>query len=604
MIIKKPKTLALRWLPIIGLIAAFGSMIWLRFSLVNNAISTYTDCGNECSNWIVPAYDVGVLALILMLIGAAYISSRWLKFLLASLGILVLLAYGVDLFVFFLLHHRLHLADILRFSGEIQLNGTVAFPQIKSLTGFSLILFLIISSSAFIFLIIKAPRKPKKALAIFAFSLALLAVRYIPDEFSHVSSNVYKDVITNNLPHGSDTQYSLAVSKNLQSLPEPSQTCTASENVPQPVILLVMESLSLYQSQYLSGLEGFLPELDQIAQKYSPLASFYANGFTTDGGLIALLTGRVPLPAVNRHRSTNAYLGYEKPRQDLFNRLAKAQIPATYFRSADQGFLDTGNWLRQLNFNFVDGPENAFYDGMPRGSFNEPGDRALYQRYLHWFDKERTADIFFSVVQTTTTHPPFIVPGTDLQGEKAAFRYADQALGDFVRELEHRKFFDRGILVITGDHRSMTARRRNEWEQLGHDAYARVPAILVSAAHRNKGAIAGRWQQTDFIPSLLDAMGMESCTSDFEGRFLGKIQPAKYILHTQGAERDRILVRVQDDPQILEVRLNGDQTRWRVAPKGEPHHQVVSEINRQRAQLPVSEPDFAAGILRWYGLKK
>ena len=119
MIIKKPKTLALRWLPIIGLIAAFGSMIWLRFSLVNNAISTYTDCGNECSNWIVPAYDVGVLALILMLIGAAYISSRWLKFLLASLGILVLLAYGVDLFVFFMLHHRLNFADILSFSGEM-----------------------------------------------------------------------------------------------------------------------------------------------------------------------------------------------------------------------------------------------------------------------------------------------------------------------------------------------------------------------------------------------------------------------------------------------------------------------------------------------------
>ena len=604
MAIKKFQMAALHQLPIIGLITSFAGMIWLRFILVNDAIRTYTDCTTECNNWLIPAYDIGILALIFMLIGVACIATRWVKPLLASLGTLILLAYGVDLFIFLLLHHRLHLTDIIRFSGEIQLNGTVALPQIKSFTGFFLMLLLVVSCSTFIALVINAPWKPKKALAILMLSPALLAVRNIPEEFNHVSSNVYKDVITNNLPHGSDARYSPATVARLQSMPEPALTCSAAKNAPRPVILLVMESLSLYQSHYLSGLDGFLPEFDRIAQQYSHLSSFYANGFTTDGGLIALLTGQVPLPAIHRHRSTSAYLGYEKPRQDVFNRLAQAHIPATYFRSADQGFLQTGDWLRQLNFNFVDGPENAFYDGMPRGSFNEPGDKALYQRYLQWFDKERNADIFFSVVQTTTTHPPFIVPGTDLRGEEAAFRYADQALGDFVRALEQRKFFDRGILVITGDHRSMTARRRNEWEQLGNDAYARVPAILVSAAHRNGGAIPGLWQQTDFIASLLDTLGMDSCTSAFQGRFLGSMQPAQYVLHTQGAERDRILVRVQDDPRVLEVQLDGDQTRWRVAPEGGRHQQVVDEINRQRARLPVPEPDFAAGVLRWYGLSK
>ncbi|WP_169737255.1 LTA synthase family protein [Simplicispira psychrophila] len=592
------------WLPTAALIAAFASMVWLRFDLVNSTVSSYTDCGNDCRNWIIPAYDVGILALIFILIGAAYIAPRWTKPLLTGLGILILVSYGIDLFVFLLLHHRLLLTDILRFAGDVQLNGTVALPQLRSFTGILLFFLLISSCAALILLITKAPRKPKKALIFLILSPVLLAARAIPDDFNHVSSNLYKDVITNNLPHGSDAPYSATTSVNHLFIPEPALTCITSKSTPQPVILLVMESLSLYQSQYLSGLDGFLPELDLIAKKYSHLEYFYANGFTTDGGLIALLTGHVPLPSINRYRSTSAYLGYEKPKQDLFNRLAKAQIPATYFRSADQGFLNTGDWLRQLNFNFVDGPENTFYNGMPRGSFNEPGDKALYQRYLQWFDKERTSDVFFSVIQTTTTHPPFIVPGTELRGEEAAFRYADQALGDFVRELEHRKFFDHGTLVITGDHRSMTARRRNEWERIGRDAYARVPAILVSAAHRNRGAIRGTWQQTDFIPSLLDTMGLESCTSDFAGRFLGPIQPAKYILHTQGAERDRILVRVQGNPKILEVQLDGDNTHWRIAPEEENNNEVVREINRERSQLPVSEPDFAAGVLQWYGLKK
>lgn len=598
------KSIVFRWLPIIALISAFSIIVWIRFNLINTSVSTYTDCGDACRNWIVPAYDFGILGIIFSILGLAHFSPRWVKPFLAALGIILLISYDTDLFVYLLLNHRLHLTDIIRFSGDIKISSAVALPSIRSATGISLASLLAISCLAFIFLIIRAPYNPKTGLFLFSICALFFAIRFIPEDFNHVSSSLYKDVITNNLPHGADATYSKKTLAQLVSEPEPILFCSATEKKPRPVILLIIESLSLYQSQHLSQIENYLPEFDKIIQEYSYLESFYANGFTTDGGLIALLTGHTPLPSINRHRSTNAYLGYEKPKQDVFNRLAKAKIPASYFRSADQGFLNTGNWLRQLNFNFVDGPESNFYNGMPRGSFNEPGDKALYQRYLQWFDNDRNSPVFFSVIQTTTTHPPFIVPGTNLRGEEAAFRYADQELGIFFGELKKRNFFDRGILIITGDHRSMTARRSNEWERLGTDAYARVPAVIVSAEHRNKGAITGLWQQTDFIPSLLDTMGLESCTSDFEGRFLGEIQPSKYILHTQGSERDRILVRVQGSPEVLEVQLDGDKTRWRVAPKIETNTDVVHEINRQRARLPLPDTDFAAGILGWYGLKK
>jgi hypothetical protein len=484
------------------------------------------------------------------------------------------------------------------------MNITVAGPQLASIHGLELVFALVLGCTTLTILVLKAPTHLKRGFALLAVAPLLVFARLLPQDSGQVASQLYEDVLTYNSPSGIDTQYPPEFVEQLLKTPPPKTTsCTPPSSPPRPVILLVMESLSLYHSSYQSGLLDYVPELDQLAKKYSYLESYYANGFTTDGGLIALLTGHVPLPGINRYASTDAYLGYESVKQDALDRLRKADIPTTYFRSADQSFLATGDWLRKIGFQHVEGPEHPFYKDMPRGSFEEPGDEALYARYLQWFDEERSPGSFFSVVQTTTTHPPFIIPNSDDSGEEAAFKYADAAMGTFVRELDSRGFFEDGLLVITGDHRSMTALRTGEVNKIGPDAPARVPAVIVGKEYEGQGPIPGKWQHTDFLPSLLYAMGMESCTDDFAGRYLGSDRrPAKYILHAQGMDRDEIMVVTDQTAVPFKVRLDGENTSWTGAMPGTDASVVIDEIHRQRALLPETARNFAPALLRANGI--
>lgn len=581
----------------------FICLIWMRFESVNKSVINYTDCSSNCFNLIVPTYDAGIFGFLIGIVGISQLSQRYLKYFLSSIGIFTLTIYCIDLFVFLLLHHRLNIPDIIRYSGEVKLNGTVAGPKVFSSSGLTLIGLFTLSTITFLKIVLTKKNNNNLAAMLLVAAPLLFALRFLPEDYSHVSSNLYKDVVTNNLPDGIDAPFSESFLTTLEKKSKPSSICTPSDHDPQPLILLVVESLSVYQSKYLSGINNYTPELDKIIQKYSHIDNFYANGFTTDGGLIALLTGKVPLPNINRYSSTNAYLGYEKSEQNPIERALQKNITVNYFRSADQGFLNTGNWLRKIKFPYVEGPENPYYHGMARGSFNEPGDAALYQRYIQWYDKERGNKVFFSVIQTTTTHPPFVIPGSEDRGEEAAFRYADKELSKFIHALENREFFKEGTLIITGDHRSMTAQRPGEMESIGPDAHARVPAIIISAKHKGLGVIRGSWQQKDFIPSLLSTMGLESCTSNFDGRFLGAMKEPKYIIHVQGMERDRLLVRIKGQKTPFKIQMDGDRTRWYgAAPPDGQNNEVIDEVNRQRSLLPKSERDLAAGLLRWHGL--
>lgn len=585
------------------LVLACLGLVFIRAHEIQQAIVLATDCHYCRWSWEAPAYDAGVFALLVLLLGIAGVLPRWARTFKAIAGGLVLLLYSADVFVTDLLNVRLEITDIIKYAGDVQLNKTVALPHFVSPFGAALMVLTIAGCLAFWVLAFRLRHGTRELVVFSLAALGLIAARALPAATHYAGGQMYADYITNNLPSGIDTPYSPEKQADLQRLPAPMQSCEASRNPPRPVILLVVESLSLYQSKKFSGIEDYTPELDALASRYGYLESFYANGFSTDGGLIALLTGYAPIPNVNRYQSVDIYRGFDTPKQNLLGQLRAAHIPTSYFTSADLGFIGMGTWLQKLKFAHIEGPENPFYQSMPRGSFNDPGDEALYRRYLQWFDHERKPGPFFSVVQTVTTHPPFIIPGSAQRGEAEAVQYADRALGQFVRELEARGFLNQGILIIVGDHRSMTVQRPGEADTIGPASHARVPAIIAGAGHLGVGSIAGSWQQADLIPSVLSILGQRSCTNDFQGRFVAPRRPPTYILHAQGRERDRVLVKVQNEPNLLFVQLDGDNTRW-VEPPTPPsaHEQVIDEINRQRARVPPAQADLAEGLLRWKGL--
>ncbi|WP_198970076.1 LTA synthase family protein [Xylophilus sp. ASV27] len=583
-------------------LACFAALVTIRLQLVTSQTGLHTGCDRRCFAPVIFSNDATVLGCLVLLLAACCLRLRYTRPLLVGAGLVLLLAYVLDLFVFMLLNHRLDIGDVFKYAGDVSLDSHLVLPVLDSGLGISSVLAGLGCAVGFVVLATQERRRIAAALVLAVLSAGMYGAKFVPRDIGHVSKTSFDDIISHNLPDGEDAPYTPAFEKRLAQLPELAQQCEPGAAAPSSVILLVVESLSLFQSRYLSGIKDWTPEIDRLATRYSYLDQFYANGFTTDGGLVSLLTGHVPLPNLDRYKSMQAYIGFDHPQQNALQQLQQHGFDTFYFRSADLGFIGTGDWLRHLGFSHVEGPENAFYQGMRRGSFNDPGDHALYQRFLHWYDTEQHPHPFFSVVQTTTMHPPFVIPESGVRDEEQSVRYADHAIGEFVAGLEQRGFFKHGILFITGDHRSMTVRRPGEWEKLGKDAIARVPALVIGNARLAPGKVPGRWQQTDFLPSLLEAAGLPSCTTAFEGRFLGHQVPAQYVMHAEGVERDHVLVRVKDDPRTYEVQLDGDKTAWVNAPRGPAGQIVLDEVNRERAFRPRAQADLTLTLLRMHGL--
>jgi lipoteichoic acid synthase len=260
-----------------------------------------------------------------------------------------------------------------------------------------------------------------------------------------------------------------------------------------------------------------------------------------------------------------------------------------FFTTGDLGFLDKGPWLESLGFDHWEGAEHPFYEGWPRAGFNAAEDRALYLRLQDWMQQRDASRPFFAFALTVQSHPPFVDPATRKLDEAAVFTAVDREIGRFEGELRERGFFNHGLLLITGDHRSMTPLRAQERASYGDLAFARVPMVVVGASGLPGGRIDLPFQQTDLLPSLADLVGADSCATADQGRFLrADPSPPSWILHARGDARNRIDVYFGDRRGAL--LLDGDASRW-VGERPPQWRQIEDHIHADRIQRGALDSD-------------
>lgn len=400
----------------------------------------------------------------------------------------------------------------------------------------------------------------------------------------HVHQETTRNWFMLNLDQGVARAYSddfVATVRARGSVAKP--TCSPTTATKRPnVLLVVVESLSAYHSSLLGG-HDWTPALDQIAREHSWFSRFHANGFTTDQGLIALLTGRLPLPSVGRYGSTQAYAGFEGDVGSLPGHLNRIGFETLFFTTGDLRFLGKGEWAESIGFKQVEGAEHPFYEGHPRLHFNAAADALLFDRFLAWQNERAQDTPYFATLLTVSSHPPFVTPDGSSHQEEMVIRYVDEQLGRFHAALVERRFFDNGVLLITGDHRAMTPLGPAETNAHGERSLSRIPLVVAGpVAGLKRGEIDTLAQQADFGHSLLSLTGNPQCRPDDRGDFLAHapIEP-DFVAHVRGDRRSWVNVYSQAGDGI--VQLDGDRTRW-IAPV-ELDDRVVDQINVERIAL-------------------
>jgi phosphoglycerol transferase MdoB-like AlkP superfamily enzyme len=497
------------------------------------------------------------------IIASAYISYLMKKsiyalfFRLLSLSIFII--YFVDLIILFIFANRLNINDLQKFIDYIP---SYIAQNIHHLGIIPIIIFAIFTIVFILFLIKHISIENKKSHLLTTISLAvLLSAGLFANNGFYAHSWLFKNVIDYNISVNAQSKdYSKEFIKNFSH--KKTYTVSNFENsveFKKNIIILMVESLASYQSNLFSGINNWTPNIDKIAKNNIYFTDFHANGFTTEDAEISILTGLLPIyaPKIFSNAGGVSFNGFYDL-QDTLPLIAKSKGYHTEFiTSSDLNFSNTGNWARSIGFEYIEGSENRFYDGLPRFHFKAAEDKYLLQNVLNRVNINQN-NKFLMFVKTVSSHVPFVNPTNLNRSEEETIKYVDQQIGIFYNELIKTNFFDNGILIIVGDHYPLIPVSNREIQIYGETkAPTKVP-MIISYGNKEQSEITQYFQQTDIYNSLQNVFNHQIKTNDWNGHFINIIIPPKYIVYKRGDQRG--IISVFNDTLSTNVKLSGDDT--------------------------------------------
>lgn len=270
------------------------------------------------------------------------------------------------------------------------------------------------------------------------------------------------------------------------------------------VVVLVQESLGAQFVGAYGDTRGLTPNLDALSKESLMFAHAFATGTRTVRGLEAIAASFPPIPSesiVKRRGSDNISNIGSILRQNGYT---------TSFLYGGYGMFDNMNTFFGSNgFSLLD-----------RLDIKDPvfsniwgvSDEDLFRAAIQHFDERSKANSgpFFSIVLSTSNHKPFTfrqgVPGVPPKGggREAGVRYADFAIGEFLKAAREKEWFANTLFVIIADHDSRVYGRAHVPVE-----HYRIPVLFYApgfiAPERNEKVFSA----LDFAPTLLGMLGIE-----------------------------------------------------------------------------------------------
>jgi sulfatase-like protein len=561
-------------------------------------------------------HDGAIFALLLLLFAAGSAFASWsrdgrmtpavgtiLSKLCMGSFLFVLLLYAADVAAYHFFITRLYLSDIVTFSSERHavlslLSSGWRVMRARPLwrVSIDIALALLLVRTCYVLLVMPV-RSPVRRRFLVGAALVLLLLWPMPVPgyvYSFIDRPLFENFIERNHNFYVRNTYSDAFRTQILADPPPAMVCAPGRGRRLNVILLIVESLSAYHSRFFSGVENWTPNLDEIASRETALTNFHANGWTTTGGLVSLLTGTLPLVPELRISRTKAFTpiggtsltDYLDSPRPLPRVLSEQGYATEFVAPGDLAFAGQDKWLPAIGFQkIISGDDPRFAAQKVRGPFNSVPDRLLLEVAFKEAVQMPRDRPYLMVVQTFWSHRPFMNPNDEgkLNGEEPVFRDTDAQIGTFYKRLMDVGFFQNGILFITGDHRAMEPFQKIEFDRFGDSAAARVPGVIVTHAINLPRVLAQDFQQRDFPASIEALVGDRYCLEPLQGSFLSDPpRPPSCILQARGDDRDLIYVKCGKAEGT--VRATGDATKF-VSGAVPDEESIIQTINRTRVRL-------------------
>ena len=270
------------------------------------------------------------------------------------------------------------------------------------------------------------------------------------------------------------------------------------------VVLISSESFGAEFSRLYGSREDLTPDFDSFARQGIWFANTYASGTRTVRGLEALASSIPPIPTVSiLRRPGNENIA-------TWGAVMQSLGYHTSFLYGGYGYFDNMNHFFGSNgFEVLD---RDSIDAVRFENIWGVSDEVLFDRSLSHFDGlYAEGKSFFSIIMTTSNHKPFTFrPGLEKLGipeqgggRAAGVRYADYALGQFLRQAQKHPWFDDTIFVVVADHGA----RVYGAEQIPLKTYE-IPLLIYSPKHIAPRRVDTLMTQIDVAPTVMGLLGL------------------------------------------------------------------------------------------------
>jgi phosphoglycerol transferase MdoB-like AlkP superfamily enzyme len=278
------------------------------------------------------------------------------------------------------------------------------------------------------------------------------------------------------------------------------------------VVVVSSESFGAEFSKLHGSSKDWTPNFDACAKQGLWFANTYASGTRTVRGLEAITSSFPPIPTVSiLRRPGNQGIGsWGKVMNDLGYQSSFLYGGYGYFDDMNTFFA--GNGFQVLDRTDID---NVRFENVWGVADEDLFDRAIQ----HYGEQFKAGKPFFSIIMTTSNHKPFTFrPGLEQLGipeegggRQAGVRYADYALGYFLREAARQPWFDNTIFVVVADHGARVYGKA----EIPLETYE-IPLLIYSPKHIAPRQIDSLMTQIDIAPTVLGLLGLS-----YEAPFFG-----------------------------------------------------------------------------------
>ena len=280
------------------------------------------------------------------------------------------------------------------------------------------------------------------------------------------------------------------------------------------IIIVVMESMSAEYMAKFGNPDNLTPNLDALSSKSLFFTNLYATGTRTVRGLEAITLSIPPTPGnsvLKRPNNEGLYsLGY----------VFKDRGYDVKFLYGGYGYFDNMNYFFSTNgFGTID---RLNFSESEQTFSNAWGlcDEDLFNKSISQANESfKNGEPFMQLIMTTSNHRPYTFPTgkidlpADGSGKRpAGVKYADFAIGQFIKNAAKNPWFDDTIFVFVADHTAGSAGKSELTVAKYH-----IPLIIYAPKLIKHDTISDLASQIDLAPTLLGLLDF-----NYISRFYGK----------------------------------------------------------------------------------